>query len=108
MDDQLGREDKGQGEKAYSEAAIKSFAGRVLLVTNINTHYRDGFFRELQHRLDIDFLLFSDGGERYWSGPVSPLKHLGATYMRGIWFGRTRLVHALVLQLLRRDYDVVT
>ena len=98
---------RAQNKKAISKPALQSFSGRVLLVTNINTHYRDGFFRELRQRLDIDFLFFSDGGERYWSGPISPVDHLGASYLKGIWVGRTRLVPRLILELARRDYDVV-
>jgi glycosyltransferase involved in cell wall biosynthesis len=80
---------------------------RALLITNLNTHYRDRLFTLLRELYGIDFEFYSDGREPYWAGEVLPVSHLGARYLPGFWIGRTRIVPRLIWDLVRSDHNLV-
>jgi len=80
---------------------------RVLFVTNVVTHYRAPLYQKLAERLDVRFLLYSDGREWYWNGGSLPLGDLPGKVLSGWWIGRTRIVPELLADLWRTDYDVV-
>lgn len=80
---------------------------KALLVTTFNNHYRDGLFRALRERLDLDLLFYSDGGEWYWRGTTMPVDHLGARTLPGFWIGHTRIVPSLVRCVWTGHYDVL-
>jgi glycosyltransferase involved in cell wall biosynthesis len=79
---------------------------RILLVTNVNSPYRDPGYRRLQATGRVEFIFYSDGGERYWGGETLPVDHLG-TGLRGWWLGRTRITPGLIPRLVATDADVV-
>jgi glycosyltransferase involved in cell wall biosynthesis len=79
---------------------------RILLVTNVNSSYRDPGYRRLQATGRVEFIFFSDGGERYWGGETLPVDHLG-TGLWGWWWGRTRITPGLIPRLVATDADVV-
>jgi glycosyltransferase involved in cell wall biosynthesis len=82
---------------------------KVLLVTNVPTHYRMPLYEELQRRVDLDVVFYSDGQEWYWrqtsAPPTQSLR--SARTLHGFWVGRTRLVPSLVPLVLTTDADVV-
>lgn len=80
---------------------------RVLFVTYMNNHTRDGLYRALKDQLDIGFLFYSDGTEWYWRGKRMDVDHIGGEYLKGFWLGRTRITPAMLQHLLRDRYDVV-
>lgn len=80
-------------------------AGSALLITNLNTHYRDPLFRLLQER-GWRLFFYSDGGER-WAERPHPVQHLGARPVRGWWVGGTRIVPSLIPTVLRAKERVV-
>ena len=82
---------------------------KTLLVTNFASHYRAPFFDRLAEALDIEYIFFSAGTEKYWQ------EHLGVTSTRAR--ARTivghdlgaglRLSPELARELWTRDYDVL-
>jgi glycosyltransferase involved in cell wall biosynthesis len=77
----------------------------ALLVTNMNTHYRDGLFRILFAK-EWQFVFFSDGGEWYAEHPL-PTEHLDARTEPGTWIMGTRIVPSLIPAVLRTRARVV-
>jgi len=83
-------------------------APSLLVVTNMVTHYRLPLFKRLSELTPTEFLLFSDGGERYWGGRQLPaIKTLDARILRGVWLGRTRITPGLPRAVMRSSRDVV-
>jgi glycosyltransferase involved in cell wall biosynthesis len=80
---------------------------RVLFVTYMNNHCRDGLYRALQDQMDMNFMFYSDGGEWYWRGNRMEVDHLGASYLGGFWLGNTRVSPSLIPHLLTDRYDVI-
>jgi glycosyltransferase involved in cell wall biosynthesis len=80
---------------------------RVLFVTYMNNHTRDGLYRALKDQLDVGFLFYSDGSEWYWRGNRMDVDHLGAQYLNGFWLGHTRISPSMLPHLLQDRYDVV-
>ena len=80
---------------------------RVLFVTYMNNHTRDGLYRALKDQLDVGFLFYSDGSEWYWRGSRMDVDHLGAEYLNGFWLGHTRISPSMLPRLLQDRYDVV-
>ena len=80
---------------------------RVLLVTNVLAHYRKPLFATLSRRVRARFVFFSDGREWYWRSGHSDPSGLDAVFLRGRWFGRTRVTPGLFAEVLARPYDVL-
>src|SRR5690348_2167104 len=82
---------------------------RVLLVTNVLTHYRLPLYERLQELVDLHVVFYSDGGEWYWQQTEQPsdVSLRKSTRLRGFWIGRTRFTPGLVRELLRTDADVI-
>src|SRR4051794_31569156 len=57
---------------------------RLLVVTNMATHYRLPLFERLASIADTTFAFFSDGGEAYWGGRALPdTSSIEAVQLRG-------------------------
>lgn len=82
---------------------------RVLLVANVLTHYRLPLYEELQRRVELDIVFYSDGGEWYWQRTSQPSSSslLRAKNLRGVWLGRTRISPGLVTAVARSRADVI-
>lgn len=92
---------------ALGEDVSRRCQPRVRLLTNVNTHYRDGLYRELQRRFDMDFIFYSDGNEWYWRRRSFPVEHLKAKTLRGAWVGRTRVTPGLIPAVLLKRPEVL-
>jgi glycosyltransferase involved in cell wall biosynthesis len=82
---------------------------RVLLVTNVLTHYRLPLYEELQKRLQVEFVFYSDGQEWYWQQTEQPDgdKLHSARWLKGRWIGQTRITPGLVSAVLSSRADVI-
>ena len=82
---------------------------RVLLVANVLTHYRLPLYEELQERVRLELIFFSDGQEWYWRRTEEPGGETlqDARWLKGWWVGRTRIVPGLVASLWRSRADVI-
>lgn len=82
---------------------------RVCFVSNFNTYYRAPVFEALaaEPDLDVDFLFYSKGGERYWMSQhgVSRLAER-QTDLRGFEVAGTRITPGLLPRLFAKPYDV--
>ncbi len=81
----------------------------MLMVGNVLTHYRLPLYEALQERVDLDLVLYSDGGEWYWQHAEEPGtgKLHSVEHLKGVWLGRTRVTPALALRVAASKADVV-
>jgi glycosyltransferase involved in cell wall biosynthesis len=82
---------------------------RVLLVTNLCSHYRVGLFEELARRFHVQFVFFSDGREHYRE---KPQRCYGGgftyVYLRGFYLtSHARVTPGLISYALVKRYDVM-
>jgi glycosyltransferase involved in cell wall biosynthesis len=82
---------------------------RILLVANVLTHYRLPLYEELQERVDLELIFFSDGQEWYWQRTEEPSGEslANARWLKGWWLGRTRIVPGLLVAVWRSKADVI-
>jgi hypothetical protein len=82
---------------------------RALLVANVLTHYRLPLYEELQERLALELIFFSDGQEWYWRGAEQPNGETlhEARWLNGVWIGQTRIVPGLIPAVWRSKADVI-
>lgn len=82
---------------------------KLLFITNVCTHYRVKTFELLARRLPVEFLFFSQGGERYWQPGLHG--RVGGDfpheYLHGFRLGPVDIAPSLVTRILRTDADVV-
>lgn len=82
---------------------------KVLLVANVLTHYRLPLYEELQERIGLELIFYSDGQEWYWRRTEEPSGEtlVKARWMKGLWLGRTRIVPGLAWAVWRSKAEVV-
>jgi glycosyltransferase involved in cell wall biosynthesis len=81
---------------------------RVAFVTNFCPHYRVKTFSELTRRLDVEFLFFSRGTERFWNRRLGVQRGgFPHTYLRGWEVAGSRITPTLPLRLARGRYQAV-
>jgi glycosyltransferase involved in cell wall biosynthesis len=82
---------------------------RLLLVANVLTHYRLPLYEELQDRIPLELIFFSDGQEWYWRRTEEPGGETlrDARWLKGWWVGRTRIVPGLITTVWRSRADVI-
>jgi glycosyltransferase involved in cell wall biosynthesis len=82
---------------------------RVLLVANVLTHYRLPLYEELQDRIPLELIFFSDGQEWYWRRTEEPSGQTlrDARWLKGWWIGRTRIAPGLITTVWRSRADVI-
>jgi glycosyltransferase involved in cell wall biosynthesis len=82
---------------------------RVLLVANVLTHYRLPLYEELQKGVDLELVFFSDGQEWYWQRTEEPSGETldDARWLKGWWFGQTRITPGLLPAVWRSRADVI-
>jgi glycosyltransferase involved in cell wall biosynthesis len=82
---------------------------RVLLVANVLTHYRLPLYEELQKRVDLELVFFSDGQEWYWRRTEEPSGETldNAQWLKGWWLGHTRITPGLLPAVWRSRADVI-
>ena len=102
----------GDGVSEIAAAAgLKQAAAppRVLLVANVLTHYRLPLYEELQDRIPLELIFFSDGQEWYWRRTEEPRGETlrDARWLKGWWIGRTRIVPGLITTVWRSRADVI-
>jgi glycosyltransferase involved in cell wall biosynthesis len=78
-------------------------------VANVLTHYRLPLYEELQERVQLELVFFSDGQEWYWRRTEQPSGETlrNACWLGGWWVGRTRIVPGLVAAVCRSQADVI-
>ncbi|HLB50065.1 MAG TPA: glycosyltransferase family 4 protein [Anaerolineales bacterium] len=82
---------------------------KAIFVTNICPHYRVRTFETLAQKMNVSFLFFSEGGERYWDARHG-LQHgdFHHEYLPGFYLTRQmRITPALVTRVWQADVDVI-
>jgi glycosyltransferase involved in cell wall biosynthesis len=80
---------------------------KILLITNLCSHYRVGLFELLHKIFKIKFLFYSEGEEKYYNGP-SLLGNFEGEYLRGFYiFPKIKINPKLISCLLFEDYTHV-
>jgi glycosyltransferase involved in cell wall biosynthesis len=82
---------------------------RAIFVTNICPHYRVRTFEILAQKLDVSFIFFSEGGERYWD-PRHGIQrgNFRHEYLPGFYLTRQmRVTPSLLARVWQADVDVI-
>lgn len=81
---------------------------RLAFVQSFCSHYTVGLFNLLALHVDTEFFFFSDGKERNWQDELGvrsgDFRH---TYLRGFWFGNTRIAPALPFRLFASRAEAI-
>jgi glycosyltransferase involved in cell wall biosynthesis len=82
---------------------------KVLLVTNFAPHYRSPFFERLASAVDVEYIFFSRGTEKYWQPHLGTREaDFSSKTITGRSLGLGLAVNPrLTRELWVRDYDVV-
>ncbi len=81
---------------------------RILFVTNFCPHYRIETFEIMSQKLNVEFIFFSEGKEKYWQSEHGVKKgNFKYRYLSGFYIGNTRITPFLPIILLFKKYDII-
>jgi len=81
---------------------------RILFVTNFCPHHRIETFEIMSQKLNVEFIFFSEGKEKYWQSEHGVKKgNFRNRYLSGFYIGNTRITPFLPILLLFKKYDTI-
>lgn len=81
---------------------------QIFFITNFCPHYRLETFEIISQKLNVEFIFFSEGKEKYWQTEHGIKKgNFRNRYLNGFYIGDTRITPILPLILLFKKYDII-